>query len=108
VSRELTRSAVFRTRLAQEQEGAGGRLEAATHFKQPRQCSGVLFYAATSARGRPVACRASNDLAAICAKQQTFNISYDSKMHWGQFSILFGVACFAGIALFVMYRKPHA
>jgi hypothetical protein len=55
-----------------------------------------------------VACRASNRLAAICAKQQTFNISYDSKMHWGQVSILFGVACFAGIALFVMYRKPHA
>jgi hypothetical protein len=40
-------------------------------------------------------------------EQQTYNISYSSKMDWAQVSILFGVASFAAIVLFVMYRKPH-
>ena len=51
---------------------------------------------------------ARNRLAAICSEQRSFNISYSGRMDWAQVSILLGVASFAAIVLFVMYRKPHA
>ena len=60
---------------------------------------GPTSYSALSntTRARPaVACRASIRLAAI---GQTFNISYNGEMDWGQVSILFAVAGFAAIVL---------
>jgi hypothetical protein len=35
-------------------------------------------------------------------------ISYSSKMIWGQVSVLVGLTCFGAVALLMMHRKPGA